>query len=162
MSKTKLNRYIYLCIVMACLQFILLMLIPFANLEGTQGQQMLAYVIAFLFWLSIICEIVFICIANSHRKKLVRKFHKNKEIDKEMIGIFSFLKNREGMMADIMLFLSVILLGIVIWTSVKISWIVIGVVSVLVLSFNLHCIFNGKNYRFLKEIINNKKEKKVR
>lgn len=160
MSKTKLNRYIYLCIVMACLQFLLLVLIPFANVEGTEGQRMFAYVIAFLFWTSIFAEIIFLCMANSQRKRLSRKLYRNKEISQSLLGIFSFLKNKEAMVVDIMLFLSVILLGIIIWTNVKTGWIIIGVVSVLVLSFNLHCIFNGKNYRYLKELINNKKEKK--
>ena len=137
---------------MACLQFILLILIPFANVEGTETQRMLAYVIAFLFWASIIAQIVFVRLSSNERKKLNRKLHKSKEINQSFLGIFSFFKNREAIVADVILFLSVILLGVIIWTNVKTSWIIIGVVSVLVLSFNLHCVLNGKNYRYLKEI----------
>lgn len=152
MSTTKLNKYVFVCIGIACLQFFLLLLIPYSNIEGTKTQQIMAYVIAFLFWSSIIGEIVFVRISSNERKKLDRKLHKGREINQSLPGVLSFLKNREAIVADIILFLSVTLLGIIIWTNVKTGWIIVGVVSALVLSFNLHCILNGKNYRYLKEI----------
>ena len=160
MSEMKLRKNLFICIGMASLQFVLLLLIPYSNIVGTKKQQTMAYIIAFLFWASIICEIVFVCLAGNERKRLDRKLHKGKEINQSLSGIFSFFKNREAIVADVTLFLSVVLLGVIIWTNVKISWIIIGVVSVLALSFNLHCILNGKNYRYLKEIKNKKKEKR--
>lgn len=152
MSDKKMNINVFLCIGMACLQFVLLLLIPLSNIEGTKTQQMIAYIIAFLFWTSLIGEIVFVRLSSNERKRLDRKLHKGKEINQSFSGIFSFLKNKEAMIADITLFLSVILLGIIIWTNVKTSWMIIGDVAFLALSFNLHCILNGKNYRYLKEI----------
>lgn len=162
MSGVKLNRYVFLSIGMAGLQFLLLLLIPYSNIEGTKAQQMMAYIIAFLFWASIIGEVVLVRLASRERKRLDRKLCKGKEINQSLFGVFSFFKNKEAIVTDIILFLSVILLGVIIWTNVKTSWIIIGVVSVLVLSFNLHCILNGKNYRYLKEIRKVKTEKKNR
>ena len=159
MSERKLNKYVLLCLGMATLQFVLLLLIPCSNIEGTKTQQMMAYIIAFLFWSSIIGELICVRLSSNERKRLERKFHNGREINQSLPGVFSFAKNRESKIADITLYLSVILLGIIIWTNIKTGWIIIGVVSILVLSFNIHCVFNGKNYRYLKEIRKLGKEK---
>lgn len=151
MSEVKLKKYTWLSIGMACLQCGLLLLIPYSNIEGTKTQQRMAYIIAFLFWTGIIAEMVFVRLSSNQRKMLEKKSRKGKSKNKSTLGVFSFVKNREAVVADIVLFLSVIILGIVIWTNVKTEWIIIGDVSILVLSFNLHCILNGRNYRYLKE-----------
>ena len=159
-SVAKLNRYVWLGIGMSCLQCGALLAIPFADIEGTEKQRMLAYAIGALFWLSIIGELVLLCLSCNERKRLEQKRGAGIEMKNSTLGIFSFLRNREAIVADVMLFISVILLGIVIWTNIENKWIIIVVVSILVLSFNLHSILNGRNYIYLKEAKNNKKEKK--
>lgn len=160
MLENKLNLYVVLSIGMACLQFVLILCIPFLNIEGETKQQIISYIVAMLFWMSIFAEVLLARLSDRVRRKLERKLYRDKEIKNSMAGIFSFFKNTEAMIADIVLFVIVLLLGIIIWLHIKAIWVIIGTVSVLILSFSLHCIFNGRNYRYLKKLKNNTKEQK--
>ncbi|MBE5872839.1 MAG: hypothetical protein E7287_00370 [Lachnospiraceae bacterium] len=152
MLEHKLKRYIILSIAMACLQFGLIICIAFVSIEGTTIQKVAAYIVAFMFWTSIIFEILLAHWSDGERKQLDRYVLRCREIRRAPSGIFSFLKNTEAMVADILLFVSVAALGIILWMQIKTSWIIISVLSIFVLSFSLHCILNGKNYRYLKKL----------
>lgn len=160
MLENKLNLYVYLSIGIACLQSILILCILFVDIEGDTKQQTIAYVVAFLFWLSIFAEVWLSHLANRVRKKLERKLYRNKEIKNSMPGIISFFKNTEAKMVDILLFIVVLLLGMIIWQRINKSWLIIGEVAILILLFSLHCVLNGRNYRYLKKLKNNTKEQK--
>lgn len=160
MLENKLNLYVYLSIGMACLQSILILCILFVDIEGDTKQQTIAYVVAFLFWLSIFTEVWLSHLADRVRKKLERKLYRNKEIKNSMPGIVSFFKNTEAKIVDIPLFIAVLLIGMIIWLRINKSWLIIGAVATLILLFNLHCILNGRNYRYLKKLKNNTKEQK--
>lgn len=158
MLEHKLKRYVSLSVVMACLQFVLIICIPFVSVEGTTIQRVMTYIIAFLFWASIVFEVLLACWSDRERRKLERHLYRSKEIKQSLSGVFSFFKNKEAMVTDIVLFISVLSLGIIIWMHVKTSWIIISVVSILIFSFSLHSVLNGRNYRYLKELKNNVKE----
>lgn len=158
MLERKMKRYVFLSIVMACLQFVLIICIPFVGIDGTILQRILAYIIAFLFWSSIVFEVILARWADHERRKLERRLYRSREIKQSLSGVFSFLKNTEALVTDVVLFISVIFLGIIIWMHIKTSWIIISIVSILILSFSLHCILNGRNYNFLKEYKNKMKE----
>ena len=98
---------------------------------------------------------ILVIYSNRIRKKVSCEFNGYDAVEGFGLGIMSFFKNKEAVVADIVLFISVILLGIILWMNVKIGWLIIGDVSFLVLSFNLHCILNGRNYRLLKSYKNN-------
>ena len=53
---------------------------------------------------------------------------------------------------------TVVNLMIIVWVRVKNEWVVMINYSVFFLAFNLHCILNGKNYRYLKQYRTYKKE----
>lgn len=160
MLERRLRQYVSLNIGLACLQFLLILCIPFVNIEGNMSQRIIAYLTAGIFWISIIGEILLIVCSANARSGLEQKMYKNKEIENSLPGIFSFFKNKEAAIADIGLFIFVLLLGIIIRLHIKTSWMIIGIVSTVLLLFNLHCILNGKNYRYIKEYKNNMKEKK--
>lgn len=160
MLKNKLERYIVLSIALAMLQFILIMCIPFVNIKGTGVQCVMAYIVALLFWLSIIAEVILAIYSTRIRKKVGCELNGHDAVEGFGPGIILFFKNKEAVVADIVLFVSVLLLGIILWMNMKIGWLIIGNVSFLVLSFNLHCILNGRNYRLLKSFKNDLKERK--
>lgn len=68
------------------------------------------------------------------------------------------MKTREGLVADVVMFASLIAVIVIAWTQVKSQWLILSCVSVLYLSFNMHCLLNGKNYRYIKLLSNYKKE----
>lgn len=156
MLERKLNQYVFMSIVIACLQFVLIICISFVSIEGTMIQKTLAYIIAFLFWISIIFEIVLVRLSDKERRKSGKRFYIRRKINQSPIGMFSFFKNKEAIVVDIIFIISIVSIVIIICMHAKASWIIISVVSIFILSFNLHCILNGRNYRYLKELKNKK------
>lgn len=154
----KLKLLVCLMICLACLQCLLIFTIPFVSVEGNSIQRIMAYVVAMFFWLAVISEIIIARQSSKIRAKMERRIYRNKQIRLSSVGILSFFKNKEAMMADVLLFVSVVVLGIVIWAKIVTTWIIICVVSILILSFNMHCILNGRNYRYIKALNKHLKE----
>lgn len=127
-------------------------LIPLANFDGTVAQKVFSYAISCLIWLSVIALTFSVCKASAAKKALEKRGFQIKKISRSSIGLFSFFKNREATVADIVLFVS--LIGTVLLTQIKTKseWILMICLALLFLSFGLHCIFNGRNYRYYRYI----------
>lgn len=143
---------------LAILEFILFLCIPFVNIDGSSAQRIGAYILASCFWICIIVEGVFVHLSTKIRKRLNKKDFHSRALKYAHPGIISFFKNSEAIIVDIILYVSAIILMIIVWARVKNEWVFMINYSVLFLSFNLHCILNGRNYRYLKEYIIYKKE----
>ena len=126
--------------------------------ERTEGHSILLYITALLFWGFNILKLWFVFKTGSSRRRLERLI-KVRRISKRMpIGIISFLKNKPGIAADVLLFASIITLVILIKTECF-NPVVSGVcMSIMFLAFDAHCIFNGRNYRYIKTYSLLKKE----
>lgn len=155
----QINRYFRISILLAIIPSALILCIPFVNLEGTGIQRVLAYIMATAFWLCIILELLMIWKCSTNRK-CIENYRKNQGIalPQSKPDVVSFTKTREGRVADIVMFASLITVIVIVWAQVKLQWLILGSVSVLYLSFNLHCLLNGKNYRYIKLLNNYKKE----
>lgn len=130
--------------------------VPITNVYGTGISKVMVYIVACVFWIGIIGEFVFFNKANSLRRILERKSRsKNTTISSNTgIGVVSFFKNREAKICDVILFISVALFAFLSVFKIDIEWLIIISAALLFLSFNLHCFFNGKNYRYIKSYIN--------
>lgn len=148
--KNQLVRNCFITVCLAVFQCLLILCIPFVNLETIGWQRVGAYVVASLFWLSVIAEIVFVLLSTQFRKRLENERKGKKSKDGLQPGIISFFKNREAKIVDIIFLVSVVVVLILILAKVKTGWMVMASFSTLFLSFNLHCILNGKNYRYIK------------
>jgi hypothetical protein len=135
--------------------FISLLLIPAIKL-----QKAMMYMIAAVFWISVILEQVFFWKCNSDRKQMERKTWPKRRQKNAPIGIAAFFKNPEAIVADAVLFISAISTTLIAAFRVQISWLIIMSISLLFLSFNMHCILNGRNYRCMKSYEKYKKTKK--
>lgn len=151
MLARRLARYISITIMLAFLEFVIILFIPLVNLEGTALQRMAAYILAAAFWISIATEFFMVKLCTYERRWLERRGYRNKGLRYSKPGIFSFFKSTEAVVADIVLFLSIIIVGISVCMQIKTEWMIMGGISILVLSFNLHCILNGRNYRYIKK-----------
>lgn len=156
--KTQINYYFLMSILLAVIPAVLILCIPLVNLEGTGPQKVWAYIMAAAFWLCVILELLMIRKCSSERKWLERRKVRSRTLTQANLGVVSFLKTREGLIADIVMFASLIAVIVVVWTQVKSQWLILSCVSVLYLSFNMHCLLNGKNYRYIKLLSNYKKE----
>lgn len=110
-----------------------------------------------LFWIGLIAEQIFIWKVNKFRKNMESKLSVRKI--QGLPGICSFFKTESGFIADIVLilsFITCIVLAIGNWGVNVTQYIFI---FLLVLSFRLHCILNGKNFRYKKIIAKRKVDK---
>ena len=107
-----------------------------------------------VFWLGLAGEQFFIWRANSIRKSIEKsgKFRKFKS----GIGVISFLRTEAGLIADVVLALSLITLLILIGFGVGENVVQYIFIFLLVLSFRMHCILNGKNFRYKKYLAKRK------
>lgn len=103
-----------------------------------------SYMLAGIFWLSIITEQILFWNANKKRKEIL----KSNEIHNYPIGFISFMKTAKGKLADIALIISLILTLTLILLKISTGRIILFSLSTLFLSAQLHCFYNGRNYRF--------------
>ena len=158
MLDQRLKKYNLITITIAVLEFILILCVPLVNLDGSSAQRIGAYVLATLFWICIAVEGIFVHMATQERKWMERRGFRNRVLKHSQPGVISFFKNFEASIVDAVLFASAILVVVLVWTQIKTGWMIMAGISILFLSFNLHCILNGKNYRYLKAYRLYKKE----
>ncbi len=156
--KTQINLYFLISVLLAVLPSVLILCIPLVSLEGSGPQRVGAYIMAAVFWLCVILELWMTRLCSSERRWLELRKVRSRSLSQVNPGVVSFLKTREGMIADIVMFASLIAVIVIAWTQVRNQWLILSCVSVLYLSFNLHCLLNGKNYRYIKLLSNYKKE----
>jgi hypothetical protein len=124
--------------------------------DGTTGSAVKNNAVALLFWISLITAQAAFWTANSKRRKMEKnmKEKKDRKAGKEKkggMGLFSFFRNIPAAVFDLLLILSVIMILVITAMRINSNLPVIGTVSLLYLSVNLHSVFNGRNYRFLKK-----------
>lgn len=151
-----------LSVIAVCVSTIALLLISFADMNGNIFEKVISYIAGLLFWSGLIMEQVFFYKANSLMKLIEKRLLKNKmpAYKNAQIGIISFFENREAIIADITLLLSTIFLVILSICRIKDSWLIPIGVAIMFFSFNMHCLLNGKNYKYIKKYINYKEQKK--
>lgn len=116
---------------------------------ASQYRETIPYLVlisATLFWGGLIGTVVTALKINSARKNSYAFKEKNKTI--KQLGLICFFKNKEAMIADIAMFVSMI--GVIITVIVnRYSYWLYVCCGLLVIAFGLHCMLNGKNYIYL-------------
>ena len=158
MLEKRLIKYILITTAFAIFEFALILCVPLVNLDGLPAQRIGAYILAAVFWISIVAECILVHLTTQERRWIERRGFRDRHLKHSRPGVISFLKSIEATLVDVVLFISAVLVVILAWTQVKTEWMIMASISVLFLSFNLHCILNGKNYRYLKSYRLYKKE----
>lgn len=118
----------------------------FMPLENKQLQMMAGV----MFWVFLILGIVSqVLLAIWFRQAC----SKNKEwrIQKQRIGIFTIGKNKFSVVADIVLLISAITFVVLMIFTRGTGYISYIVLTILVFSFSMHCVLNGKVYYYICE-----------
>lgn len=111
------------------------------------------FLFAILFWSGVFLEIIFLLKTSQERKQLEKD--RNKEYIADLpIGILSFFQNKRGAFADTILFLVVCAFVVSEWVDYHLFRLVFVALSYGF--FQLHCIWNGRNYQFYR-ILKSKK-----
>lgn len=131
-----------------------LLFIPMVDLEGTPAQKIFALILAILFWIGLIAEIVFFVLADKQCNMIEDRLIKegSKSFKGTKIGVISFFTCKEAMVADVLTGLSLIAIILMIILKVTNDWLFVIVAVIFFFSFNLHCFLNGRNYKYIKEI----------
>lgn len=125
------------------------LLLPLSEaFNATGGKRFVTYLLPALFWAGLIIGIVLMILAKNQRKKIKLQMS-------GLPGIISFFKNKESIAAIMICILGAVVVLVAGLTNISQKFIVqiIGLFFVI-WGFSLHCVFDGLNYRALK----NKKE----
>ncbi len=102
--------------------------------------ELLKKVIPLIFWIGVILEQFLL---------LLLRIINRKNIIKGMPGIISFFKNVYGKMADIVVIISLIVSFLLVTLNIGQAYIQYVLISMVILFFRLHAIFNGRVFRSL-------------
>lgn len=120
--------------------------IPLAAAGESEAHRLAALAVAGLFWGTDALQLVLVFVTRRIRLQLAAQ-PRGKSLSAGPIGLFAFNRNWEGLGADIALGIGVVLQGLCAWKrwGAGIFW---SSLFVCVVSFHLHCLFNGRNYRY--------------
>jgi len=115
------------------------MFLYFADYQKNSFTKVLGYILPSIFWLGLIIAIIIQILL--YRKLKVK-------VDKNKIGIISFFKNKYAMIFDVLMILFIIVTIILLIKNVN-NFISFLIISLLIISFEMHCVFNGKYFNYI-------------
>ena len=104
------------------------------------------FVTSLVFWVGLFGEQAFIWGANAILRRIKKT---NKARFEPKVGIIAPFTTLEGMIADIV-FIWALIVGVIVYLLNVSQYVQFIMLFLLVLSFRLHCILNGKNYWYSK------------
>ena len=144
------KEFIVLYISIACF-FLMSLSFLFMPIDtSTQNYKLVNALTGIFYWVFLILGCVTQVILSKMRKKwLIENRIKKYELRRQKIGMLSFMKNKYGLVADILLLVSIIGLIVASIVTEGIGYICYIFMATLVFSFCMHCILNGKIYYYL-------------
>lgn len=115
--------------------------------KNNESDVIIKIVFPIVFWIGLLAEQFFFWKSNSIRKDILKsgKFRKLKS----NIGLISMLQNEYGAVADIVFVISLVVLLVLMIIGIGEKTAQYVLIFLLVLSFRLHCILNGKNFKYI-------------
>lgn len=109
-----------------------------------------AYISAGVFWVGLFLQQVLFWRGNAGRKQLEKKEVLLRMAGKYDLGILVFGANQEGRLCDVVFLIALVAVILEAAFHVKYEWLITLTLAIVFLSFQLHCILNGRNYRYMK------------
>lgn len=100
------------------------------------------------FWFFAISGYILLIVANVEFKRIGGNLHKNNK--NSLPGIISFFSNKIAMIADITAIVSAIAFVIICITELRFKYIAFIVLFFVIFSLHMHCLFNGRIYKLIK------------
>lgn len=138
--------------VFTVLSSLLIAMIPLADFQGDMPQKILAYAIGLFFWVFVLTGGTFFFAANKKRKEIASQEDMKTQKKRGIPGL-RFFQTEQGANIDVV-FLVILICNIILaFIKFDVGWIKSEVVFLLVLSFQMHCILNGENFKYKKYIL---------
>lgn len=103
--------------------------------------------IGLAFWFFAISGYILLIVANVEFKRISGNLRKNK---RSLPGIISFFSNKIAMIADIAVIISIVAFVIICITELRFKYIAFVTLFLLIFSLHMHCLFNGRIYKLIK------------
>lgn len=116
------------------------------EIDNDLANRVISITVGIVFWSSLIFEQIMFWRSVSMREKSSCTL---KETNSYPIGLISFFSTSKGMMADIALIVSLVALIVIVISGESTSKLIYPLVAAIYLSFNLHCLYNGRHYRLI-------------
>lgn len=123
---------------------------PIASSVSEATNKISLVVVGSVFWLSGIIGLFFMLYVGNERKNYFRKINKDNTIKK--VNKNRFASCLQAKVAGCTMLISFLLFIISLLTNLKYEYISFIILFVLVFSVCMYFVFNGKNYRFIKQI----------
>lgn len=153
------RQCIFCSVLCSVLSSIPIALIPLA--KENESNKALGILIPVVFWLGLLGEQLFIWRANYYRKVLEKKNGRHSKRIRGRPGVFSALRSMEGLVADLLFLISLTVFVVVALLNKGDGILQYILICCVILSFRLHCTFNGINYRYKKLLLHRSVEKHV-
>lgn len=122
------------------------LLMPLGSETSNGSLSVYTLVAGIMFWVSLFLGIVTQCVL-SHRRKMWYVIHRVRRLRTgQKTGLVSFFENPFAAVADIALIITLIGLIITVVLAQGGEYLYYILISVLVFSFSMHCILNGKTF----------------
>lgn len=99
------------------------------------------------FWFFAISGYILLIVANVEFKRISGNLRKNK---RSLPGIISFFSNKIAMITDIAVIISIVAFVIICITELRFKYIAFVTLFLLIFSLHMHCLFNGRIYKLIK------------
>lgn len=142
----KLRKMLCLSVLFVFLGSLTILFMPLSSGVPNVTNNVSVYITGFLFWMFFIIGYGLLFYTG---KKIKKKKTNHKKRRKALPGIFVFFSNKPATIFD--LFSAVLFLLFIILLIAEVSnYFPYVILTLLVFSFNMHCILNGKIYRAIK------------
>ena len=124
---------------------------PAANRLSLEGNARLLRLSGVWFWATLILGYALFLLVHRARKQSLRAGQE--ELPKGKPGIIRFFANPWAFFADIALGVGIILFVVFLWVDAS-GYPVFALLSVTVFAFQMHCVLNGENFRYINAALN--------
>lgn len=145
-NKSLMSLFIFslICMIIFAASFLLM---PVANsISLNEGKNGFLYTVGIMFWGSLLVSQVLTLLVSIKRKKGCEKRDTQK-----LPGIVSFFSNKEARIADILAAIFIVIFAVCVFATD--SYLIYVFMFLSVLLFEAHCVLNGKNYKYIKDLI---------
>lgn len=148
-SVKKITCLFWLAVVFLLLMSVTILFMPMASKAGENNRQVLMLT-GTAFWGSAIIGYMMLIFANAKRKRFLKNEVGTDSKMNCLPGIITFFANVPATIADVVAILSLILTVVINFTNLRYDYISYVLLFLLILSLNMHCLFNGRIYKTTK------------
>lgn len=145
----KIKLFFWLAVICFTVSSMSFLFLPHAFENSLNRERNEYFIIGTVFWLFLVLGVLLLFHANTFRREFAKTRLGGDYRMKSRIGILMFFVNIPGTVSDVIFIISLIAFIVILTVDVR-SKIIYVIFALLILSFEMHCIFNGRIYKSTK------------